>query len=403
MWIGAGQKNRYMEKETTRINPDVALELLQDMYFIAKLFQIQSYVGDDNKWLKDYYTKIGIPYLSIVLHECLQANLLDKEKSDKKVVKILKEIRQRIIKLSPKGASKSIKKISDAIGIDFDHYLFDLQIALNDKDNSLFDIGFTHYDLLDSVEKIEIFNSLIEISYHIIQGIIPLTPFNGNEAELAALSQRIYKEMGERVSKSISLQKYPYASGVFFKRPEICKEDRIVILYFYTPVKQAIMIDFLVPDYTDPGEIILDMMGAKCKFRAIVIASIGEFLKDATTPLAEELRVATNTAMESSFFPLNRAVKNNIHYNRTTVFEKDDLRKIYLQQERYLQIVLDIFDQKIQYNVGLKYKVIRFIADKTDSTMREVRKNNKRIRKWEDVPEKEWEEAKERTRKRNLK
>lgn len=392
-----------MEKETTRINPDVALELLQDMYFIAKLFQIQSYVGDDNKWLKDYYTKIGIPYLSIVLHECLQANLLDKEKSDKKVVKILKEIRQRIIKLSPKGASKSIKKISDAIGIDFDHYLFDLQIALNDKDNSLFDIGFTHYDLLDSVEIIEIFNSLIEIPYHIIQGIIPLTPFNGNEAELAALSQRIYKEMGERVSKSISLQKYPYASGVFFKRPEICKEDRIVILYFYTPVKQAIMIDFLVPDYTDQGEIILDMMGAKCKFRAIVIASIGEFLKDATTPLAEELRVATNTAMESSFFPLNRAVKNNIHYNRTTVFEKDDLRKIYLQQERYLQIVLDIFDQKIQYNVGLKYKVIRFIADKTDSTMREVRKNNKRIRKWEDVPEKEWEEAKERTRKRNLK
>lgn len=106
-----------MEKETTRINPDVALELLQDMYFIAKLFQIQSYVGDDNKWLKDYYTKIGIPYLSIVLHECLQANLLDKEKSDKKVVKILKEIRQRIIKLSPKGASKSIKKISDAIGM----------------------------------------------------------------------------------------------------------------------------------------------------------------------------------------------------------------------------------------------------------------------------------------------
>ena len=103
------------------------------------------------------------------------------------------------------------------------------------------------------------------------------------------------------------------------------------------------MIDFLVPDYTDQGEIILDMMGAKCKFRAIVIASIGEFLKDATTPLAEELRVATNTAMESSFFPLNRAVKNNIHYNRTTVFEKDDLRKIYLQQERYLQIVLDIF------------------------------------------------------------
>ena len=104
-------------KEIAKISPDVACELLQDMYFIATLFEIQNNVGDDNKWLKDYYSKIGIPYLSIVLHECIQANLLDKENSNKKALKILSNIRQRIVKLVPKEDSKSIRKLIDAAEI----------------------------------------------------------------------------------------------------------------------------------------------------------------------------------------------------------------------------------------------------------------------------------------------
>lgn len=105
--------------ETTGIDPSVASEILQDMFFVAKIFQIQNYL--DDKWLKDYYTKIAISYLSIVLHECLQAKLLDKEKADKVAVKILASIRQRIVKLVPDGNSDSMKHIIDTMGIDFDH------------------------------------------------------------------------------------------------------------------------------------------------------------------------------------------------------------------------------------------------------------------------------------------
>ena len=79
---------------------NVAEELVKDMYFVTELIQIQEYI--ENEWLRDYYCKIAISYLAVILHECFQANLINKEKFSKDVIKILSYIRQRMIKLVPK-------------------------------------------------------------------------------------------------------------------------------------------------------------------------------------------------------------------------------------------------------------------------------------------------------------
>lgn len=97
----------------TGIDPAVASEVLNDMYFITKIFIIQSQISD--KWLRDYYTKLAISSLSIVLHECLQAGLLNKQKSDREAVKLLRTIRHRMVKLVPKRSSDSIKSLMDTI------------------------------------------------------------------------------------------------------------------------------------------------------------------------------------------------------------------------------------------------------------------------------------------------
>ena len=143
-----------------------------------------------------------------------------------------------------------------------------------------------------------------------------------------------------------------------------------------------------------------DTKRAKCKFRAIVIENIGQFLKAANSSLAEEMRRNINKVITPSFFSVNRSIKNNIHYKKITEFDQNDIQNVYVQQELYLKIVLNIFEEKIKYNVGLKYKLIRFIADKTDATMIEVRKMNPKRKKLEDVTVEEWEEAKERLRKK---
>jgi len=386
--------------KTVEMDPIVAKEVLQDMFFIVTLFHIQDSI--DDKWLRDYYTKIIISYLAIVLHECLQADLLDKKRSDNKAKKILRDIRHRIVKLNPSENSKSIKEIMSIMGIDFGHYCFDLQISLNQNNNNeLFDIGFTYYSIIKDAEDFDILNALMRIPFEIVDGIVSTSSMEKYKKELLIYNERLYMTMGKYVSERICIHKYPYASGVFFKQHNICQEDKLVILYYYTLIKQAVIIDILVPDHVCRDIIIFDTLSAKCKYRAIIIENIGQYLKRARTPLAEEITTAIKDSIDSSFFSINRSIKNNIHYKKTTVYEKKDMIKLYSQQGVYLNLILDIFQSKIKYSVGLKYKMIRLIADKTDETMIEIRKKHKNLKRIEDVSMDEWEKAKERLRKKN--
>lgn len=393
------QVQTYDIEKGENMDQNVAIEILHDMYFISKLFEIQSRLEDE--WLRDYYTKIAVPYLSIIIHECFQAGVLDKNKWNKDTLNLLKTIRQRIVKLVPSINSNSIKKIIDSMGIDFDYYCFDLQLAVNESNNrELFDIGFTYYDLLQGTRNMKNFDSLIRIPLQLVENILKTESFCKYSDAITLLFQGVYFEISKTVSTEISLKKYSYSSSVFFKYPEIHKEDKLVVLYYFTLVKQAILLDVLIPESKEESMKFFDTKRAKCKFRAIVIENIGQFLKAANSSLAEEMRRNINKVITPSFFSVNRSIKNNIHYKKITEFDQNDIQNVYVQQELYLKIVLNIFEEKIKYNVGLKYKLIRFIADKTDATMIEVRKMNPKRKKLEDVTVEEWEEAKERLRKK---
>lgn len=375
------------------MDDNVAIEILQDMYFVTKIFRIQSCVEDI--WLKDYYTKIAVSYLAIVLHECLQAKLLDKEKSDQKAVRLLSRIRHRIVKFIPMNDSNTIKNIADTMGIDFDHYTFDLQIALNEKNqNELYDIGFTYYDLFGDEEEKEIINSLIKIPFEIVNEVISKSSLNKYEVD--TLFQKIHSSIGNTISNTVFLHKYPYASSSLFKKSKLERNDKMMILYYYTLVKQASLLDILVPDEIEQMAGLSDTIHTKCKFRAIIIENFGQFLMRMSTPLAKELQLRINTLMNKSFFSANRAVKNNIHYKRISTYSRDDIRELYEQQGIYLGAVLEIFDSRIRYHVDWRYKLIKFIADRTDSTMIEIRRKNPEIKRLEDVSVNEWEEAKSR-------
>ena len=170
----------------------------------------------------------------------------------------------------------------------------------------------------------------------------------------------------------------------------------MMILYYYTLVKQASLLDILVPDEIEQMAGLIDTIHTKCKFRAIIIENFGQFLMRMSTPLAKELQLRIDALMNKSFFSANRAIKNNIHYMRISTYSRDDIRELYEQQGIYLGAVLEVFDSRIRYHVDWRYKLIKFIADRTDSTMIEIRRKNPEIKRLEDVSVNEWEEAKSR-------
>ena len=159
-------------------------------------------------------------------------------------------------------------------------------------------------------------------------------------------------------------------------------------------VKHAAIIETLAPDYI-MEDTLISTIRSKAKFRAIIIENLGKYLKAAKTPLAEELRIGIKKVIiYDNFFSRNRALKNNIHYSKIEFFSFEDILRIYNQQQLYLETILKIFDSKLNIKIDWKYKAIRFIADRTDSTMIALRKKNKNYKRWEDVPEEEWEQVK---------
>ena len=367
-------------------------EIYRDMFFINKMFYIQKSIKD--RYLREQYTKLIISYLAIILHECIQAGFIKRCDLDKDVIKILGLIRQRIIKLIPDDSSKSICKIIDTMGIDFKHYCFDIQILMNEmRKDEIISINFTYYDLLcDAVMKY--FNALVSIPINIVRICSRIIDPENYKQWPINEENYIFIEYKDSISKRINLKNYPFASAVCFCDHTILDEEKLMILYYYTMVKHSMMIETLVPDYT-MEDTLTSTIRSKTKFRAIIIENLGMYLKDAKTPLAEELRIGIKKVIiYDNFFSRNRALKNNIHYSKIEFFSFEDILRIYNQQQLYLETILKIFDSKLNIKIDWKYKAIRFIADRTDSTMIALRKKNKNYKRWEDVPEEEWEQVK---------
>jgi|GEM_PF-2080707 hypothetical protein len=367
-------------------------EIFRDMLFINKLYYIQNGIRD--KYLCEQYTKLIVSYLAIVLHECIQVGFIKKCDLDKGVLKILRTIRQRTIKLIPKKSSESICKIIDTMGIDFKHYCFDIQILMNKmRKDEIISINFTYYDLLcDAVMKY--FNALVSIPINIVRICSRIIDPENYKQWPINEEDDIFIEYKDSISKRINLKNYPFASAVCFCDHTILDEEKLMILYYYTMVKHSMMIETLVPDYT-MEDTLTSTIRSKTKFRAIIIENLGMYLKDAKTSIAEELRIGIGKIItDINFFSRNRALKNNIHYSKIDFFPFEDILQIYNQQQLYLETILKIFDSKLNIKIDWKYKFIRFIADRTDSTMIALRKKNKNYKRWEDVPEEEWEQVK---------
>lgn len=380
------------EEKKENLSNDSIFEIFRDMSFINKMYYIQNGIKD--RYLRDQYTKLIVSYLAIILHECIQAGFIKRCDLDKNVIKILRLIRQRIIKLIPNESSESICKIVDAMGIDFKHYCFDLQILINEiRKDEIFSINFTYYDLIcDSV--MAYFNTLISIPINVVRDCSRIIDPENYKQWSINDENDIFIKYKDSISGRINLINYPYASVVSFCDHTFSNEEKLMILYYYTMVKHAAIIETLAPDYI-MEDTLISTIRSKAKFRAIIIENLGKYLKAAKTPLAEELRIGIKKVIiYDNFFSRNRALKNNIHYSKIEFFSFEDILRIYNQQQLYLETILKIFDSKLNIKIDWKYKAIRFIADRTDSTMIALRKKNKNYKRWEDVPEEEWEQVK---------
>ena len=148
---------------------DVATEVIQDMFTLYLCFQTQSKVK--NIFIQELYGYVEVYFYSVFLHELIKADLIERAAVSKDVKKLLEEFRLRFLKKNALIGGSHTQKIREEMGIDFEHYMYDLVLTTEKADEKkLYAINFSFWDLanMDKV-KVDTFNSLAQIPEKLIE------------------------------------------------------------------------------------------------------------------------------------------------------------------------------------------------------------------------------------------
>ena len=346
---------------------EILHEIIQDAFLSYWIFSVQKKC--DNVYLKELLGYLGLMTCSIFLNELFKSEFIEKEDIPEDSKKILDKFRNRLIKQEV-HESKTIKKIVSDMGIDHDHYCYDVILTVNTKmDNELLTVNFSLWDVFNMDEEdIESFSSLANIPEVIIKYL--LRKLSGGSERLFLEVEKYCIATAMALEKKVVPEKYQYASSVFFKDWRICEEDINFILFYYTYSKLIYMIDTFVPfEGFDFGNMHIDLKYVKMKLKSVFIETIGKDIRRLDTPVVNKIRRNLDI-IDNDFYRCNRALRNNIHYEEKTFFTDKELSFIEEGQTEYLQILQKVFLDKIKYNFGIKYNVIKWVADHTDSNVR---------------------------------
>ena len=80
------------------------------------------------------------------------------------------------------------------------------------------------------------------------------------------------------------------------------------------------------------------------KYRALIITVMGDELCQLDTPFANQIKIKIkNVIVDSSFFSLNRKLRNNLHYETTNILTEGERDTIRPNQMTYLFIFENSF------------------------------------------------------------
>ena len=135
--------NKNMEEETLEENHqrEIAYEVLQDLFTMYMCFNIQSKIK--NPFIQELYGYIMVFFYSVFLHELYKANLIDENQYTKIPKSLMNEFRQRFLKKKAEVGKPHLDSIRKEMGIDFDHFMYDIILTVDAKDRSkLYSVNF---------------------------------------------------------------------------------------------------------------------------------------------------------------------------------------------------------------------------------------------------------------------
>lgn len=322
-------------------------EIMNDAFWLGYILEIKRKISDYNK--KEVLSSFLVFFSSIFVEETIKAEYGGLSGKRKVALKDIENLRNHNLKYCPYENSNDTKTIIKEMGIDFNNYMFDLVLYLNEND--LLDINFRNWD----------FNK--EGNFELLDGIVA-TPSRWIEILMPDIFEQIKKALSELTDihlkriNSLNIEKKSYSSCKFFIKSKITSNEKLYILQRYGLIKTAMFIENLIKEQIafNIGEFHFDFKKFITKIKAIMIEM---FWNDniSSNSILKQIFDRNAQYIDDKFYSINRKCRNNLHYSDYHYLSKEDKEILLKYQDVYLDNILMVFNNNITYKFGCSYKI----------------------------------------------
>lgn len=331
---------------------DTVYELVNDMVCFEFIRSIMVHM--QNIEAKAYVTSFLKLLAPVFIHELVIAldklNIVSKaDQMSPEVLRFINQERQRALKNIITRSPRAVTAVNE-MGLDFSHEMYDINVIT--RDGNLLDTNFESFT--DPIMNTDLWNRMFATPKALLSVLGDALLQYNSPLDIHCLWSAIEDELPEfaqRVDRHLSCTRYSYPScRLFQSAPELTIDDRILILYRFRLVSSAQIIPDLIPSLVlDFGGIkIIDTARFFRKYKALVIELLGAQFKEPPTDFTIGIRKDIETeVVDSSFFRLNRSVRNNLHYETTHILSNEEVALVDHYQSIYLNVIIRHFSSRL--------------------------------------------------------
>lgn len=343
-----------MTKEEKEQFIKVNTEILNDAFWLGFILKIKRKITDYR--VKELLTSFLLFFSSIFCDETIKANqggISGKRKITKKEVN---DFRMYNLKYIHNKKSNNTKAIIKEMGIDFNNYIFDIYLHV-DQNDTLLDINFRNWNT-NKKENFELYDGVVATPYRWIEILFP---------NLFPSIEETFKEIiDDYVLKfsTIGIERKSYSCYRMFRNSNINDDNKLYILQKYGLVKTALFIEQLLSiDISfELGPFKIDSKKFWTKVKAIIIEGFWDDNKKKKITVVRNIFKENELKIDKRFYSLNRKLRDNIHYNHIDILSDEEINYLKEQQKIYLDNVLNEFDKHLYILFDKEYKRDYLIA-----------------------------------------
>lgn len=335
-------------------NFKIVNEIMNDAFWLGYILEIKRNITDYSQ--KEILSSFLVFFSSIFVEETLKSNHGGLTENRNVTLEEIENLRNYNLKYCPSSNSKTSQKIIKEMGIDFNTYMFDVILYLNESE--LLDINLRNWEL-NKKENFELLDGIVSTPIRWIEILMPEI-YDALKEALKSLSGKYIN----KISNS-KINKKTYSSFKLFRKSVISESGKLYILQRYGLIKSTLFIESIIDDDIsfNIGKLHFNFKNFMMKAKAIILEMFWNDKKtNSSINLIDEIFEKNRNCIDDKFYPINRKCRNNLHYSDYHYLSKKDIDVLNKYQNLYLNNALSVFDSNITYKFNKLYKVFLAIA-----------------------------------------